>query len=396
MSAELQPSANIKLELSGVAAEQDVLCLDMSVSREIRYQIVHPVLSVFDALEPTLANLVDGRSVLIVIDSVVDSLYGDALRCYADGRISVADVVIMTGEEANKSWDQTRIICEAAIECQLGRHGVIVGVGGGVTLDVAGFAASVYRRGVSYLRIPTTLIGQVDVSIGVKQGINSGSHKNIVGSFFPPIASVNDVSFLHSLPHSQLAAGLAEILKIALIRDSVLFDLVETYAAPLLTSGFARPRSAARLIMERAERGMLRELQDNLFETRLKRPVDFGHTFSPAIESASKYSLPHGHAVGVDMAVSTFLAVQMGLCAPTVLRRLLSLCRVIGIPVTQKFCSAAELHAALDRIRSHRGGHLNLVVPTEIGASCFLQEVKVAELEAAIVYLGSWDRMHEI
>jgi 3-dehydroquinate synthase len=260
-------------------------------------------------------------------------------------------------------------------------------VGGGVVLDVSGFAASIFRRGVGYLRIPTTLVGQIDVSVGVKQGVNSGRFKNVLGTFYPPLASINDTCFLKTLSATHIAAGFAEIIKMAVIADSALLSLVELHGAELLESRFQSPRPAAEAIMRRAETSMLRELEGNLFETNLQRLVDFGHTFSAAIESDSRYLIPHGHAVALDMLMSTGIAVGRGLCPPAVLDRLIRLYRIVQLPITQSICSADRLHDSLDDIRAHRGGALNLVVPRNVGQPMFLQEVSIDELQGALQVL---------
>ena len=361
----------------------------MMVSKDVKYDIIHSAQPVLDPDNLTLAELIDGRPVLFVVDRAVHTVYGERLRSYADRHLNVAASLICDGGEGRKTWAQVESICSAAIECRLARHGIIAGVGGGVTLDISGFAASIYRRGISYLRIPTTLIGQVDVSIGIKQGINAAGCKNILGSFYPPMASLNDLSFLRTLHRTHIAGGLAEIIKMAILRDASLFEVLEDNGAALLQSKFAYPADVAREVMERAEIAMLDELRVNLFENDLKRLVDFGHTFSPALEKASGYRLPHGYAVALDMLISTSIAVSRGKCPKHVLSRLLRLYDLLELPLRQEWCSAADLYDALDRVREHRGGELNLVLPTEIGGAIFVQQVSIAELDEAHRAFGS-------
>ncbi len=360
--------------------------LHMCALRSVRYRIIHA--PAFDLDSTALADVVQGRRVLMVVDKSVHELYESRIAAYSRQFLNVAATVLVDGCEAEKTWLQVEHICESAMACGLERNAVIICVGGGVALDTAGFAASIYRRGVPYLRIPTTLIGLVDVSVGVKQGVNFGGSKNILGSFYPPIASINDVSFLRTLPAVHIAGGVAEILKMAILRDSRLFNLVEAHAPALLASFFQQPASIANEVLWRAEQAMLNELEGNLFEINLQRLVDFGHTFSPALESASDYALPHGHAVAVDILISSHIAVARGLCHSSVLDRTLAIFKVFDLPASQRFCSAASLHQSLQSVRAHRGGDLNLVVPTGIGSAAFLSHVTAAEIQSALEFLA--------
>jgi 2-epi-5-epi-valiolone synthase len=369
--------------------------LEMRARREVRYSIIHTQRPVFHAEETAISTIVGDREVLLVVDRNVDGIYGQSFRIHAKRHLNLADIVVIDGDEAHKTWRQTEAICNVAMGCGLARNAVIIGVGGGVVLDISGFAASIYRRGIGYLRIPTTLIGQVDVSVGVKQGVNSGRFKNVLGSFYPPLASINDASFLKTLSAPLIAAGFAEIIKMAVIADPILFGLVEQFGRVLLASRFQQPSAAALAIMMRAEASMLRELEGNLFETNLLRPVDFGHTFSVALETDSSYALLHGHAVGLDMLISTCLAVRRALCSETVLERMLAIYRQVELPLSQRICSAQRLHESLASVRKHRGGALNLVAPTDIGRPIFLQDVSIDELKDTLDFLADAQLRHD-
>jgi len=209
------------------------------------------------------------------------------------------------------------------------------------------------------------------------------------------MASINDSSFLGTLSASHLASGMAEIIKMAMIADPVLFGLVEQHGAELIARRFQEPAAAARAIMMRAEVAMLRELKGNLFETTLQRSVDYGHTFSVVLETDGAYALPHGHAVGLDMLISTCLAASRGLCPTTVLERLLAVYGQVGLPLSQEICSADRLIESLESVRKHRGGALNLVVPREIGRPMYLQEVGRDELQEALDTLAYAQMNHD-
>lgn len=163
-----------------------------------------------------------------------------------------------------------------------------------MTLDIAGLAASVFRRGVDYIRVPTTLVGLADVAVGIKQGVNALGKKNVIGTFYPPLASINDYRFAQTLHRREIACGMAEIVKVGLLRDPVLLNLLKSYGHELSCSRFGSPAWAAAEVANRAELLTMEELAPNLFEKDLARLVDFGHTFSPAIETLSRFEIPHG------------------------------------------------------------------------------------------------------
>lgn len=387
MNAEVQVIHTRSLT-DNVAPVTEPIHLDMCASKEIRYSILHSQQPIFNVEAGLIAGIVEDRPVMLIVDGNVDRLHGQSIKSYASRHLNVASTVVIEAQESHKTWQQAELICNAAMDCGLGRTAVIIGIGGGVVLDLSGFAASIFRRGIGYFRIPTTLIGQVDVSVGIKQGVNAGRFKNVLGSFYAPLASVNDISLLNTLPALHIAAGFAEIIKMAVISDPVLFELVETYGSELLDSRFQSPASVAQSIMWRAEASMLRELKGNLFETTLQRLVDFGHTFSVAMEIDSGYQLPHGLAVGLDMLISTVIAVNRKICPKSVLERMLAIFKAVKLPLSQQICGAEELHASLAAIRSHRGGDLNLVIPRNIGQPVFVQEISMDELTRALSFLA--------
>ena len=254
-------------------------------------------------------------------------------------------------------------------------------------MDIAGFAASMYRRGVKYVRVPTTLIGLIDVSIGIKQGVNFEG-KNRLGAFYSAIGSINDSRFLQTLPRNQLSCGLSEIVKVALALDAGLFETLEIHGASLIDSAFTEPLGVAEGVIFTAERVMFEELERNLFEVQLHRIVDFGHTFGPTLETESDYAVHHGEAVALDMLVSTALSVGRRMCSPTVLYRLIALYRDVELPLAHPLLTTSLLMRSMDDARANRAGALNLVVPIGIGSATFVQQVAAAELDAALAHLA--------
>ncbi len=358
--------------------------LSMHAMREVAYTVTQVTSPVFDATTTAFADLVGRRPLLLAADECIDELYGTQLRAYAARYLNVFGIITLRAGEANKDLRQVERVCRAAIAAGLPRDGVIAGVGGGVVLDIAGTAAALYRRGVGFVRIPTTLLGMVDVAVGIKQGVNFSRHKNLLGTFYPPLGVLNDPAFLRTSPPRELACGVAEIIKIAIAADAELFELLEEHLEELMRSSFQTPSAIAREVLDRSAAAMMVELAPNLYEDNLKRAVDFGHSFSPTLEIRSSYRLQHGEAVAIDMLLSTAIAVRRGLCPASLLERMAALYDIAGLRATDDSCTVKLLTEALDEVKAHRGGRLNFPIPLAVGNCGFLQRVNADECRAAL------------
>jgi 3-dehydroquinate synthase len=188
----------------------------------------------------------------------------------------------------------------------------MIGVGGGVILDAVGFAAQQYRRMISYYRIPTTLVGQIDAGVGIKVGINYKRSKNLLGSFYPPSLVINCTDFLFSLPQEDFICGISEILKAGIADCPQIvsaFSHSETVFSPLSLQKNSQLMEDFQIVMDLAIQTMLMNLQSNFYEQKeLRRLMDFGHTFSPIIEGKSDYRIPHGFAVAIDMFICIYIS----------------------------------------------------------------------------------------
>ena len=328
------------------------------------------------SLATHLAEFVGHHRALLVTTPTVARLYGEALRDTLISRNVDVSLHTLAITEDDKTLPAVQSICQRSQELHLNRHSALIALGGGVCSDTVGFAASMIRRGISYVRVPTTLIGQVDAGVGLKCGVNFGDGKNYLGSFYPPLHVFVAPPFLRTLPAPGLRQGLAEILKMALIRDHLLFEIVDTHHAELLQSGFQQPAAIALRVLRDAIRLMLAELQENPYENlTLERLVDFGHTVSPTLETLSHYSLAHGDAVAIDMAFSCALACELGYLHEAALERILRTLCAIGLPIASALLSADTVAAAFASTSLHRAGRLNLVVPTAIGAATWIRSM---------------------
>lgn len=355
----------------------------MRAHRDERYQVVYrsDILSVEDS---TFADtLRRQRATLVVTTPSVDALYGARLRRYLAARCANADISSMVLEcsESRKGMDEVLAVCERAAVAGLARRSQIVSFGGGVSMDICGLAAALFRRGIPHVRVPTTLIGMIDAGIGVKNGINFGGKKSLLGTFAAPEVSILDPSFLASLPRRHLQCGLAESVKVASVSSRELFELLEAHGRQLLGDSFRAPPETVRRVIQLSVTRMLDELQLNLFERpelferSYARRLDFGHTFSPYIEETSSHQVLHGEAVSIDIALSGQIASHLGLLDEASVARLLALLLRLDLPIYWVGIDAKAMHTSLESIAKHRDGKLNLVLPTGIGRATFLEDL---------------------
>jgi 3-dehydroquinate synthase len=324
---------------------------------------------------------------------VVNSLYGPIIRSYLEshGLFRPELWVPFDVKKSAKGVNAVLELLELVERARLSRRAPMLLIGGGTLLDIGGLAASLYRRGVPFVRIPTTLVGMIDAGIGIKNGVNFGGHKNRLGTFSPPLAVFNDTDFLKTLTTRDLRQGLSEIAKMGIVSEARLFDLLESHGAMLLAEHFPEGE-ISELALDLSVSSMLDCLAPNLYEdATLQRVVDFGHTLSPWLEMKSNGRMPHGDAVAVDMALFTVVARRLQRTSEETQRRVVGLLLKLGLPVWNDACrDVTEMCAALEDVASHRGGALHAPIPVSVGRGEFLEwtnergEVDV-ELRASIM-----------
>jgi 3-dehydroquinate synthetase len=345
--------------------------LDCAVDRKLVVQMADG-LSV--GRSPALAQSLAAKRVFVLTTPTVERHYGQAFRTLLDSAgIHYAWNCLALSEE-HKTLASVERVCASIQAFGLDRKGVLLALGGGVCSDIITLSATLIRRGVQHIRVPTTLLGQVDAGIGLKGGVNYGGHKNYLGSFYPPTDALIDVAYLSTLSRARIREGLAEILKMALVADRALYDVLRRYGPTLVESRFQEPGDLGRHIVQRSIELMLKELQENPYENRAaERLADMGHTFSPALETASGYRLTHGEAVAIDMAFTCVLAERLGIMTPRESDSFVTLLADVGLPINSPLLTTALCEHAMSHAAAHRGGRLNMVVPTEIGSATFLQ-----------------------
>lgn len=326
----------------------------------------------------------------VVVDANVEKYHGAALRAYFDYHHVDAKIVTFHGGEENKTIEQYLAVAHELDQFPIHRRDEpIIAIGGGVLTDLVGFVAASHRRGVPYVKVPTTLMGYVDASIGIKTGFNFNANKNRLGAFHAPQLVLLDKSFLQTLPRRHLLNGVCEIIKLAVIKDAELFHLLETHGAHSVETHFQDEKSEA--ILDRAITGMLEELEPNLFEEDLARKVDFGHTFSYGLETRHEAHLLHGEAVLLDILVSTLIARGRGLLTDDETGRIFRLTETLGITLNVAILDPCLLWSSLTERTYHRNGLQRVPMPRGIGGCVFLNDIRANEIESAVKTLE--DRM---
>lgn len=344
---------------------------------------------VLDPRSKALADLLPPAcKVLAVVDPYLPGQPRRVRRLLAAhrdrGDVSRFTVMPLAATERTKTLDQVSRVIHAAERAGLGSGDRLIVIGGGTVMDIAGYAAYLYRGGTPYIRVPTTLVGMIDAGIGLKVGVNVSAHKNLLGAYHPPLACVCDAGFLRTLSAQQQRCGMAEAIKIGVVCDGLLFDLIEQGHTDVL-AGADTPVVEA--ILKRSISAMLRQLEANPFEENTRRLPDFGHEFGHMLESLSQYRLRHGEAVAIGMALSCCLASYAGYLPDSELNRVLSLLHRVGLALYDPVCDAGVLWRKLhDEVLPHKAGQLHLVVPRRVGTGDFIDsigDISLAMLAAA-------------
>lgn len=311
-----------------------------------------------------LEQHVPGRDVLLVSNTVVAPLYQQRVTEALAGRRLVA--ATLPDGEAHKTLANVSRILDVLIANRFGRDATVLALGGGVVGDVAGFAAACYQRGIAYVQAPTTLLAQVDSSVGGKTGVNHPSGKNLIGAFHQPIAVLADTSTLDTLPPRELRAGLAEVIKYGLIRDAGFYEWLHINIERLLTRD---PQALAYAIHRSCEIKAEMVGRDER-EHGERALLNLGHTFGHAMESATAYGRwLHGEAVGAGLLMAAALSRACGTVRPEEVERLRALLERAGLPTGARDVRADVLLEHMKIDKKVKAGRIRLVLLRGIGAA---------------------------
>ncbi|GAA1462449.1 sedoheptulose 7-phosphate cyclase [Williamsia maris] len=357
---------------------------------KIEYDLIY-VDGVFDIANTELADSYRpyGRA-LMVVDESVHEIYGEKIRAYFAHHDLTLHVVPVQIRETAKSLETFERIVGEFDSFGLVRTEPVLVVGGGLTTDVAGYACASYRRNTPYIRIPTTLIGLIDASVSIKVAVNYGKHKNRLGAYHASQKVLLDFSFLATLPEDQVRNGMAELIKISVVGNSEIFDMLDEHGPDLLRTRFGHLDGTPELreigdrLTYQAIATMLELEAPNLHEIDLDRVIAFGHTWSPTLELTPPAPFFHGHAINIDMALSTTLAAQRGHLSASDRDRVLGVMSDLGLSLDSEYLTAELLTEATNSILKTRDGMLRAAIPDPIGSCRFLNDVTTDELADAL------------
>lgn len=374
--------------------------LQQSFSVRFEYKVIFTE-HLFDRSNTALKHFFDSqrsdniKKVFFVIDEGVASYHPsieeDIRSYFADvkGFTLVPEIFkIEGGENAKNQPEYFYKIVDAVDKFGIDRHSYIVAVGGGSILDLVGYAAAVSHRGIRHIRIPTTVLSQNDSGVGVKNGINYSSKKNFLGAFVPPVAVFNDFTFLNTLSREEWISGISEAVKVALIKDASFFNWLCDNAEALASRDL---QSMKFLIRRCAEMHIHHIASGDPFEMGSSRPLDFGHWSAHKIEQLSHFTIRHGEAVALGIALDSTYSWLSGRLAESEHRKIISLLKTIGFAVTHPLIDISNEKSpvllGLDEFREHLGGKLTIMLLDAIGRGVEVHELDVTLLNKASEWL---------
>ena len=373
------------------------------IERTIQVSWQHRVLfteHVFDAANSTLHDNLSQdehgspRRALVVLDealATVQPALGAAIENYFKAHqngttLACPPIICRGGEQTKASWSSVSEIHAAIDRYHIDRHSYLIAVGGGALLDMAGLAAATAHRGVRHIRIPTTTLSQCDSGVGVKNGINAFGKKNFIGTFAPPYAVINDFQLLATLSPRDKRAGFVEAVKVACIRSREFFETLEKDATALAQF---RPDEMRKLIHRCAELH-LNHIATNgdPFEFGSARPLDFGHWAAHKLEQMSDFSLRHGEAVAIGIALDVIYSRRVGFLSKAGAERVLHLLKALDFELFHPDLQQEELLKGLEEFREHLGGRLAITLLRDIGVGFEVNEMNPALIRESIAELA--------
>ncbi|MGC8886852.1 MAG: 3-dehydroquinate synthase [Verrucomicrobiia bacterium] len=367
--------------------------------------------NVFSQKNKVLKNILNSfdaqsKALFIIDESVAahyKNLFSDIENYFRTNQLKTAlidePILLPGGEQVKNNLDILLRLLSAIEKNHLDRHSYLIAIGGGATLDIAGFAAAIAHRGIRHIRIPTTTLSQCDSGVGIKNGLNLFGKKNFVGTFYPPLAVINDFNFLDSLPERDKRCGFAEAVKVALIKANAFFQKIQSVADRLVS--FHKPtvksviKESARLHIEHIING------GDPFEMGNSKPLDFGHWSAHKLEELSNYELKHGEAVAIGIALDSIYCYNAGLikdfdAIKTIIQLLQKLGFKIYTPELEQKDSSGNLALlqGIEEFREHLGGKLSITLITEIGKSIEVDRMNPLLIEKSIRQLKEFQTLY--
>ena len=339
------------------------ITVDLAATQSERSYPIHIGNGILSQSQIILKHLPRKR-VAIVTNTTVAPLYLERLRSALESHGVASIPIILPDGEEHKNWQTLNLIFDALLENRCESSTPVIALGGGVVGDLAGFAAATYLRGVPFIQFPTTLLAQVDSSVGGKTGINHPLGKNMIGSFYQPKAVVADSTTLDTLPERELRAGIAEIIKYGLIRDPVFFDWIEQNMAKLLARD-------SEILIEAIRRSCMNKaevVQTDERESGVRALLNLGHTFGHAIENAMGYGRwLHGEAVAAGTVLAAELSARMNMIDRIEVERIRRIYVLAGLPVVAPSLGPEKYLSLMGLDKKVEGGKMRFILLRRIG-----------------------------
>ena len=336
---------------------------------------------------------------VVFVDSNVSSSWPTLVHdivAYAEAHADAMELVgrpeiVSGGEHVKNDPALLTSLQKRLVDLGIDRHSYVVGIGGGAFMDMIGFVAATTHRGIRHIRVPTTVLGQNDSGVGVKNGINAFGVKNLLGSFAPPFAVLNDAAFLRTLHPRDKIAGIAEAVKVSLIRDGQFFNWLEASAGALRE---CEPAAMARMIRRCAELHMHQIAQGgDPFETGSARPLDYGHWSAHKLEALTSHEIRHGEAVAIGLALDTRYSVQIGMLPAGGEDRVYKLLKKLGFYLWHPAMETRDeqgrllLLRGIEEFREHLGGELTITLLRDLGQGEEVHHMDTNEILRAMTWL---------
>lgn len=347
---------------------------------DFQYDIVMEM--TFDGLERELHEFgLQGRRICIVTDSNVAALYLDEVEAVVSRCCREASHFIFPAGEENKNLDTVRSLYEFLIKRQFDRHDVLLALGGGVVGDLCGFAAATYLRGISFIQVPTTLLSQVDSSIGGKTGVDFDAYKNMVGAFHMPKLVYTNISALKTLSPEQFSSGMGEVIKHGLIRDASYYQWLKDHASMIQARDLEHLKE-----MVKISNHIKREVvEKDPTEQGDRALLNLGHTLGHAIEKLADFKLLHGHCVGLGCIAAMAISIHRGMIQEEELTRLYELMKDFDMPVTVSGLSSQDIVSLTKNDKKMDSGTIRFILLEQIGKAYVDKTVTEAEMSKGLI-----------
>ncbi len=337
----------------------------------------------------TVAGLSDVSQAVVFADGNVAGHYGPAVRTSLEAAELTANVIKVPPGESNKTLAGASAMFDALFDLPtpIDRDTVIVALGGGVTGDMAGFVAATALRGLRWVNCPTTLLADVDASVGGKTAVDHPAGKNLIGAFHQPRAVLIDVDTLATLPVDEVRAGLAECVKHAVIRDAALLEYLEDHIEAMLACD---PAVMTELIARNVAIKAEVVAADETESTGERAHLNFGHSIAHAIETLAGYeAISHGQAVALGMVGACRLAVSRGLIEDELADRIEELLAALGLPIRRPGLDAAEVWRVMQYDKKNRGGQVRMILPVTLGAVAEFDDITPEQIDRAVAAVSA-------